>query len=261
MKKKHLNILESTEKNIALRWDYTIPIAKYYCMQNTKREARFSYFGKVFRKEKKYKGRNTEEYQAGIELINNSSNGDELCLKILQETLDTLKLNNLKLELGSAKIFTRICELTKDDRNIVEILSKKNISEMKKFISGKKIDKNLSEFLLKLPRLCGDISMINSIISEVSDKELLEALKELKNIYEKLNNKDSIIFDLSMCPSMEYYTGIMFKVYSLNAPEALVCGGRYDSLYDKFQTKAKAIGMSYYFSNILKALESEVKIK
>ena len=76
-----------------------------------------------------------------------------------------------------------------------------------------------------------------------------------------MNNKDSIIFDLSMCPSMEYYTGIMFKVYSPNVPEALVCGGRYDSLYEKFNSKSKAIGMSYYFNNILKALESEVKRK
>ena len=102
------------------------------------------------------------------------------------------------------------------------------------------------------------IKMLDSIINETSDKEILEALIELKNIYEKLNNKDSIIFDLSMCPNMEYYTGLMFKVYSPNAPEALISGGRYDSLYEKFETKAEAIGMAYYFNNILKAIESEV---
>ncbi len=248
-------------KIIALRWDYTIPIAKYYCLQNTSKEARFSYFGKVFRNEKKYKGRNSEEYQAGIELINIRPNADELCLKILQETLNSFKLENLKLELGSAKIFNRICELTKDDQNIKEILSKKNISEMKKYINDKKINNRLSNFLLKLPRLCGNIEMLNDIINEVSDKVILEALQELKNIYEMIPNKDYIIFDLSMCPAMEYYTGVMFKVYSPNAPEALVCGGRYDSLYEKFGEKAEAIGMSYYFSNIIKAIESGVQIK
>ena len=60
-----------------------------------------------------------------------------------------------------------------------------------------------------------------------------------------------------MCPTMEYYTGIMFKVYSLNAPEPLVSGGRYDSLYEKFEQKVQAIGMAYYFTNILKAMEKE----
>ena len=38
-------------KVIALRWDFTIPIARYYFLQNTEKEARYSYFGKVYRKE------------------------------------------------------------------------------------------------------------------------------------------------------------------------------------------------------------------
>ncbi len=245
-------------KTIALRWDYTIPIAKYYCMQKINKEARFSYFGKIFRKEKKYKGRNKEEYQAGIEIINESLNGEELCLKILQKTLSILNLKNLKIELGSAKVFKRICELTKDNKIIVDIISKKNISEMKKYINDKKLDDRLSRFLLKMPKLCGNIDMLDSVIQEISDNVILEALKELKNIYKKIENKESIIFDLSMCPLMEYYTGIMFKVYSPNVPEALVCGGRYDSLYEKFGKEVKAIGMAYYFNNLLKALESGV---
>ena len=244
---------------IALRWDYTIPIARYYCLQNTDKEAKFSYFGKVFRKEKKYKGRNSEEYQAGIELINVKSKGNELCLKILQESLNVLKLDDLKLEFGSAKLFNRICELFGNNEEIIEILSKKNISAMKKFIYEKNIDNKLAQFLLKLPRLCGNIEMLNLIINQISDKGILEALLELKEIYEKVPNKENIIFDLSMCPTMKYYTGIMFKVYSKNAPYPLVCGGRYDWLYKKFGRDVEAIGMSYYFSNILKALESEVK--
>ena len=132
---------------------------------------------------------------------------------------------------------------------------------MRKFINDRKINNELSSFLLKLPRLCGDINMLNTIINEVYDKVILEALLELKHIYEKISNKDYIIFDLSMCPTMEYYTGVMFKVYSKNSPGILVNGGRYDSLYEKFGQNVEAIGMSYYFSNILKAIESEVKSK
>ena len=50
-------------KTIALRWDYTISIAKYYSMKKTKAEAKYSYFGKVFRKEKRYSGNSQEEYR------------------------------------------------------------------------------------------------------------------------------------------------------------------------------------------------------
>ena len=245
---------------ISLRWDYTIPIARYYSMLNTNDEARFSYFGKEYRKEKKYKGRNVEEYQAGIELINVKSNGEEICLRILQETLSRLKLNNLILELGSARLFNRICELTNDKEKITEILSKKNISEMQKFVKEKKLDNNLSKFLLKLPRLCGNIEMLDLEINEVSDKNIKNILLELKEVYEKIPNKDYVIFDLSMCPTMEYYTGVVFKVYHKNAPGPLVCGGRYDLLYKKLGNNSKAIGMSYYFSNILKSIEKRGNI-
>ena len=99
--------------------------------------------------------------------------------------------------------------------------------------------------------------MLNLAMKNISDKVILEGLQELKNIYEKLSNKENIIFDLSMCPTMKYYTGLMFKLYSKNAPEPLVCGGRYDLLYEKFDKKADAIGMAYYFTNILKAIDRE----
>lgn len=243
---------------LALRWDYTIPIARHYFAQNTNEEARYSYFGKVYRKAKKYKGRNSEEYQVGIELINNDGiENDIKCLEILQKSLPYLKLKNLKVELGSAKLFNRICELVEDKDNIIEILSKKNLSEMHKFIKNKNLDDRLSEFLLRLPRLFGNIGMLDEVMKNVQDGMILEALKELKDTYEKISINDNITFDLSMCPTMEYYTGIMFKVYSPNAPEPIISGGRYNSLYKNLKRDVPAIGMAYYFNNILKAIEKE----
>ena len=244
---------------IALRWDFTIPIARHYFSQNTDNEARYSYFGKVYRKEKVYKGRNNENYQAGIELINNSGiPGNIEVLEILQNLLKELKLSNLKLELGSAKFFYRICELTGNKQKLMEILSKKNISEMEKFV---KDNNNLSEkfkkLLLKLPKLFGDINMLDSVIDEVEDEIILKSLKELKSTYNKLTYKENIVFDLSMCPTMDYYTCLMFKVYSPYSPEPIVSGGRYDLLYKKFKKEVPAVGMGLYLNNILNAIEKE----
>ena len=73
------------------------------------------------------------------------------------------------------------------------------------------------------------------IISNAKDEIIIRALKELKSTYNKLNYKENVIFDLSMCPSMEYYTCLMFKVYSPYSPEPIVSGGRYDSLYKNFK--------------------------
>ncbi len=243
-------------KVIALRWDFTIPIARHYFSHNIQEEARYSYFGKVYRNEQTYKGRNSECYQAGIELVNNSStSGNVECINILEEVMHKLKLDNLKLELGSAKFFNRLCELVGDKEKLTEILSKKNISEMEKYIHTKEtLNANLKELLLKLPRLCGDVNMLDDIIKTVEDEKILQILKELRMTYDKIDSKEDITFDLSMCPSMEYYTGLMFKVYIPDSPEPIVSGGRYDTLYKTFKKDVPAIGMAFYLDNILRAM-------
>ncbi len=246
-------------KVIALRWDFTIPLARHYFLQNTNKEARYSYFGNVYRKERTYKGRNSENHQAGLELINKPGIlGDIECLNILQHSLEQLRLSNLKLELGSAKLFYRICDLVGDKESLKNILFKKNISEMEKFVlNNNNLDEKLKKLLLRLPRLCGDIEMLNNIMNNIDDEIILDALKELRSIYEKVENNRNIIFDLSMCPAMEYYTGLMFKVYSPFSPEPIVRGGRYDSLYKNFKRDVPAIGMGYYLNNILKVIEGK----
>lgn len=243
-------------KVIALRWDFTIPIARHYFSHNIQKEVRYSYFGKVYRKEKTYKGRSSECYQSGIELVNNSGvSGNIECINILEEALQKLKLTNLKLELGSAKFFNRLCELVGDKEKLTEILSKKNISEMEKFIHTKNtLNTNLKELLLKLPRLCGDVNMLDDIIKTIEDEKILKILKELRTTYDKIDNKEDIIFDLSMCPTMEYYTCLMFKVYIPDSPEPIVSGGRYDTLYKTFKKDVPAIGMAFYLDNILRAI-------
>ena len=246
-------------KVIALRWDFTIPLARHYFSENTDEEKRYSYFGKVYRKEQTYKGRNNESFQAGIELINNGKISSDIeCLNILEEALQELHLSNLKIELGSAKFFYRICELVNDKEKLINILSKKNISAMEIFVKENSgLSNEFKELLLKLPRLCGDIEMLEDIISTIKDEIILSSLKELMAIYKELKEKKNVIFDLSMCPTMEYYTCLMFKVYSKYSPEPIVSGGRYDSLYKNFKKDTPAIGMAFYLDNILKASRRE----
>lgn len=244
-------------KVIALRWDFTIPIARYYSLQDIEKDARYSYFGKVYRKEETYKGKSTEDYQAGIELISSKEKiQDKECLYIMQECLKGLNLTNVKIELGSAKFYNRLCEIIDDKTKLTEILAKKNISEMEKLIENN-IDSEYKELFASLPRLCGNINVLENITSKINDKILLEALNELKQVYENIENKKDVIFDLSMCPTMEYYTDFMFKVYSPYTSEPIVSGGRYDKLYENFDKQVSAVGMAFYISDIVNALGKE----
>ena len=57
-------------KNVAMRLDFTIPLARLYANSANVGEARYSYFGKVYRKETMHKGRSSEFFQGGVELMN-----------------------------------------------------------------------------------------------------------------------------------------------------------------------------------------------
>lgn len=247
-------------KRVALRADFTVPLARLYSSQNEKGVKRYCYFGNVFRKEKKHKGRNSEFFQAGVELIGEGGfDGDNECLRIIQETLQHLKLKDIKIELSSAKFYNRICELVNDE-SFIKILKKRDISGMERLVEKNSALLPLKDLLIKLPECFGDIDMLNEMIGIIKDKELKDCLLELKELYENLEMKECFSFDLAMTPSMKYYTGIMIKGYTLNSAKPIINGGRYDKLMNHFSKDIPAIGFSYDLSHIVGALEKEEEI-
>ena len=254
---KMFQLINHEGKRIALRTDFTVPLVRLYNSQNNNEEKRYCYFGKVYRKEKRHKGRSSEIFQAGVELIGKAGiEGDQECLKIIQETIQYLKLKTVKIEISSAKFYHRLCELV-DDSSFKRILKKRDISSMETLIQKKNIHGSFKQFLLKLPEAFGDISVVEEMITIVEDQQLKDALIELKDMYESLEIKDIFSFDLAMTPSMKYYTGIMIKGYSPYSADTIITGGRYDRLMDRFNKDVPAIGFSYDLSYILKAIEKE----
>ena len=244
-------------KRVALRTDFTVPLARLYSSKKEQGEKRYCYFGKVYRKAKRHKGRSSEFFQAGVELLGKAGyEGDIECLQVIQETLSSLQLKDIKIEMSSAKFYHRLLKLV-DDESFVDILKKRDLSAIKKLIEKKQIQSPLKDLLIQLPRCFGDIDILKTMIAIIQDEELKAALKELENLYNHLNNKDVFSFDLAMTPSMKYYTGIMIKGYSPYSAETIINGGRYDRLMNHFHKDVPAIGFSYDLSHILNALEKE----
>lgn len=245
-------------KNVAMRCDFTIPLARFYSTNNNANEvARYCYFGKVYRKEIMHKGRSSEFFQGGVELINKPGiAGDKECLQMIQESLPHLDLNNIIVELGSAKFFNRLCVLVGDKaKQLTEILKYRDISEMKKFVAQNDFDENLNSLLLQLPTAFGDINLLNKALESINDQVLIEALENLKELYNSLETKEKISFDLGMVPAMKYYTGLMIKGYCDKSAQPIISGGRYDDLLPRFNKNVSAIGFCYHMNHILKALE------
>lgn len=244
-------------QHIALRTDFTLPIARLYNNANTNEVRRYSYSGKVYRATKRHKGRSSEIYQIGIELLGlGGREGDEECLNILEETMDCLDLSNMLLELGSAKFYSRLMALVGDDR-LKEILEKKEMSEMQKFVKEKGITGSLGTLLKKLPLAFGSYEEIISFKEYVKDFELLDAIDRMIHLYESSAHQERIVFDLCMVPSQDYYTGVMFNGYSNYGASPIFSGGRYDKLLSYFDNDVPAIGFSYDMNTLLSACVKE----
>ena len=244
-------------KRITLRTDFTIPIARIYSNAHTDEVRRYSYFGKVYRTQARHKGRSSELFQGGIELFGlPGRKGDQECLELIEETMQTIGLKDLKLELGSAKFYKRLMTLVRD-RSLTDILRKKKISEMKHLCEAHKFDEDLKKLLLILPTSFGNIECLYKVKALVKDEELLEAISEMEEIYEVSKHKENIIFDLCMVPERSYYTGIMIKGFSYYSAHPILQGGRYDHLFDHFYKNVPSIGFSYHLNNVLDALGKE----
>ena len=230
-----------------MRLDFTIPLARLYANSYRSDEARYSYFGKVYRKETMHKGRSSEFFQGGVELMNKPGiQGDKEIMMMIQESLPYLSLKNIIIEIGSAKFYNRLLELVGDGKKeLIEILRLRNISGMKKYVSKYTFNEKLNTLLLELPTCFGNITLLNKVIDQLEDPVLLEALIELKELYDSLDNKEGIIFDLGMVPTMKYYTGLMIKGYSNQSANPIISGGRYDDLLPRFNVKAGAIGFVF----------------
>ena len=244
-------------KRIALRADFTVPIARLYHNENTDEVRRYCYFGEVFRMQERHKGRSSEHYQAGIELIGKpGEEGDQECLSLIEETMDVINMKDLKLELGNASFYLRLMELVQDEE-LSEILEKKAISEMKRFVEEKDLDEDLKEMLINLPSSFGSIDDLKAFKVKVKDKQLLDAITSLEELYLSCDKKEDVMFDLCMVPNQSYYTGVMMKVYSRYSEYPILSGGRYDRLMNNFDTYSPAIGFSYHINTLLNAYEKE----
>ena len=184
--------------------------------------------------------------------------GDKEVMTMIQESLPGISLKNILLELGSAKFYNRLLELVGNQRNELEdILRLRDISEMKRFVSKNDFGDSLNQLLLSLPTCFGNIDLLHQMMKTCQDSVLLGALQELNDLYESLESKEGIIFDLGMVPTMKYYTGFMIKGYSDQSASPILSGGRYDDLLPRFNVEKTAVGFCFHMNHILKAIEKE----
>lgn len=243
------------DTNIAMRFDLTVPLAKY-CAKN-QNELNFPFkryqIAKVYRGERPQRGRFREFYQADIDIIGNESlsilNDAELpsviynIFKELEIGKFTIKINNRKIlngfyeELGlNNKVQEILRIIDKLDKIGIELVTNElrkmeldglEISKILEFINLKGTNE---EIIAKLENMNIKNEMFNLGVSEL--KEVVN------NVYNFGVPKEYIQVDLTIARGLDYYTGTVYETMLDDYNIGSICsGGRYDNLASNFTTK------------------------
>ena len=262
---KQLYNFTKGDSNLTLRFDLTVPLAKYvaqYYGQITFPFRRYQ-IGKVYRGERAQRGRFREFYQCDIDIIGdgelNIINDAEIPA-IMHETFKSLGLENFSIHINNRKILNGLFEAANVKEKSVDIM--RTIDKIDKI--GKELvvaifkdDYNMPDESIKtivdFIEIDGTTDeKINKLENLGIDNELykkgVEELKEVVKHIRLFNVPDDYFeIDLSIARGLDYYTGTVYETF-LNDYKSIgsICsGGRYNDLAGYYTDKElPGVGMS-----------------
>ncbi|SFH91172.1 ATP phosphoribosyltransferase regulatory subunit [Tindallia magadiensis] len=265
-------MIDTNGKILVMRPDCTIPIARMVAtkMKNFVYPLKLCYVENVYRIDKEQSDQKREFRQAGVELFGVSSvKGDAEILVTAIESLKSMGLENLTVELGHMKFLGAVFDSLQLDRDLkqqlLRLLEEKNITGIKELTEIHGVDQAMAQLLTRLPRMFGTP---REVLSEAKKydltSEMKEALEELQKTIEMVQEYglgECLGIDLGMVSQLEYYTGITFKGFTKDLGAVILSGGRYDKLLGKFGMDCTATGFAIVVNKLTKALKRQRNIE
>lgn len=252
---------------LVLRPDMTIPIARVVCTKLKDYEVpiRLRYKANVFRVNETLVGKRNEYTDCGIELIGlDRKEGDLEVLVTALEAMKEIGLQDYKIEIGNNNFFNNAISnlnLEKQELDkIAELIERKSLPALESYINNINLDESTKVFFKSLPWLFGGEEVLAKGEEIAFNEGMLDSISYLKDIYndlKELGYGEYITFDLGMIPGVNYYTGIIFRGYATGAGKAVLNGGRYDNLLNKFQRDEKAIGFSINIDELVPLVKEQ----
>ena len=252
---------------LVLRPDFTPSIArcaaKYFMEEQV--PIRFSYNGNTFSNTSNLQGKLKEVTQMGAELINAPSvEADAELISLVIEALKNTGLTRFQVSIGEVDYFKGLCEeagLDEDtELELRSCISGKNYFAAQELLAERKVQEPYHSILLKLADMFETKESLSEAKAMVKNERSLAAIARLEKLYEVLKLygvEEYVSFDLGMLSNYNYYTGVIFKAYTYGVGDAVVKGGRYDNLLNKFGKEASAIGFVIVVDDIMEALSRQ----
>ena len=267
------------DSDLSLRFDLTVPLAKYVALNYARLAFPFRRFqiGKVYRGERAQRGRFREFYQADIDVIGDGQldiSNDAEIPAIIYRTFTSLGLKRFQIRVNNRKIlngFYAMLGLTAQAGAImrtVDKLEKIGEKSVRDLLTAPDIglsDEQAAE-ILKFIAIKGSNGEVLAALEGYRGRnpKFDEGLDELGTVAKNLAAfgvpETHFALDLTIARGLDYYTGTVYETTMLDHPEigSICSGGRYDNLAEYYTDKQlPGVGISIGLTRLFFVLEDQ----
>ena len=261
-------------RKVALRPEFTASIARLVAttLRNEPKPLRLFCAGSLYRYDEPQLGRYREFWQSNFELIGSKNpEADAEILTLTNDLMERLGLKNYWFKVGHMGILRGILGeegVKEEDQNLImQRFDKKLWEEGLKILEKLKVSRKCLETIKNLMKIHGTKieDVLGKVKKKVKDYEVsvsaVENLEEILNLTFESGVKFEVSIEPAFARGLEYYTGIIFEVFTPELEIALSGGGRYDKLIELFGGEpTPAVGVAHGIDRIMLAMEKQ-KIK
>lgn len=253
-----------------LRYDLTLPLARYYANNGANLPAPFKalQMGNVWRADRPQKGRFRQFMQCDIDILGEPSNLAEIELILATTTtLGKLGFFGFKVRINERRILKAMAAYAgfEEERldTVFIILDKMDKIGMEGVtedltangFSKESVDKYMALFK-GIESAKDGIAYLAETLGEFLEEEVAANLSEIKeSVSAAVDTSFSIVFDPALVRGMSYYTGTIFEIEMPQFGSSVAGGGRYDKMIGRFTgNDVPACGFSIGFERIITIL-------
>ena len=276
---KQIYRFQKGDNDLALRFDLTVPLAKYVALHYNELAFPFRRYqiSKVYRGERAPRGRFREFYQADIDIIGDGKLdilNDAEIPAIIYNVFKGFGLNRFKIRVNNRKILSGfyamqdLADKSGDIMRTVDKLDKIGAEKVRALLMGEEcgLTEAQADEILKFISIRGtNAEVLSALEGYLGRNELFDlGVAELKTVCENLGAfgvpEANFAVDLTIARGLDYYTGTVYETTLLDHPEiGSVCsGGRYDNLAGFYTDKQlPGVGISIGLTRLFYVLDEQ----